>query len=217
MSDNEMWEALQDEELPDKFVERLDSDASIEEKRSAFDRLMERAKVVGPNKDKAKEFLAQDDSEPTEADEPTTLVGTMTAETAAVAAPSGHGHTTSVYAPGGMITSHSHTGSSITPSGPLWGTTTTSPTWVTPAPAMPKGVPTSAAKPKKVEQVPMPPKFTEKVLIAFLEEQEGMEDKLVWAAHLLAQHFEMRLEDGEIRLVMEFSLRDHYDNNPSED
>jgi hypothetical protein len=63
----------------------------------------------------------------------------------------------------------------------------------------------------------MPSKFTPKVLLAFLEENEGMEDGLVWAAHLLAEHFEMRLEDGEIRLVMEFSLRDHYGNNPSKD
>ncbi len=225
MSDNEMWEAMQDEELPekfdeapDRFVERLDSDATLEEKRSAFDRLMDRAISKGPNKKVAKEFLAADDAEYEEADatETGTLIGTMSSGTTAATAvthaayppytTSTHGHSTVM--PGGGMVGGGH----------VWAPTPTTPSWgtVPPAPV----TPTPAAKPGKakgVEQVPLPSKFTPKVLLAFLEENEGMEDGLVWAAHLLAEHFEMRLEDGEIRLVMEFSLRDHYGNNPSKD
>lgn len=65
------------------------------------------------------------------------------------------------------------------------------------------------------ETVTMPSRFTSKTLLAFLEENEGAEDELVWAAHLLAKSFEMRSEGGEIILVMEFSLRDYYGNNKS--
>lgn len=209
----ELWAAAMDEELPERYDEAPD-------KKTAFDRLMDRAISKGPNKAKAKEFLAEDDAEPSETEEPTSLVGTMTAETAAVASPSGYGHTSStVYAPGGIVSSpHTHTTVGTPSSSIPW----TSPATVYPAPGTgtmvwptsPPATPAAAPK-KKAAQVPLPSKFTEKVLVAFLEEREGMDDELVWAAHLLSEHFEMRLEDGEIRLVLEFSLRDHYDNNPA--
>ena len=220
MSDNEMWEAMQDEELPEKYdeepyrvVERLDSDASLEDKRMAWERLMDRARVAGPNKEKAKEFIDSDSDTETE-ESPRTIVGTMSSTSARPA-----------YTSGGIVGggSHSH-GTWVSPSSspPYSPIPSGVGTGVVPGGGMSWGVPGSKPAPAPVEKpakakdmIPMPPRFTEKVLLAFLEEEEGMDDKLVWAAHLLAQHFEMRLEDGEIRLVMEFSLRDHYDNNPS--
>lgn len=214
MSDNEMWEAMNEEAYPEEteaYKESLPSDASDEDKRAAWERLMDRAKVAGPNKDKAKEFLTEDDAEFTEVEGPS-LVGTMSTGTTTAAS-----ITHSSYPPY-LTETRSHTtvmpGGGVTwsPASPIW-----SPTPPASVPATPI---TPAAKPGRVEsvgQVPMPPKFTPKVLLAFLEENDGMEDGLVWAAHLLAQHFEMRLEDGEIRLVMEFSLRDYYGNNPSKD
>lgn len=110
----------------------------------------------------------------------------------------------SMFGPGGIYTSP--------PFAPTTTTTTTSP-WGTPLPA----VPPDPAKSKKNRFVRLPPRFTEKVLVAFVDEDDpDAATNVVWAAHLRPAAIELNSETGEMELVIRFSMEDHYDNNPED-
>lgn len=71
--------------------------------------------------------------------------------------------------------------------------------------------------PKKMTRnVLLPPKTTRKVLVAFLDEKEGEEDTIVWAAHLLLQDVSINMDEdpgSPDYMSMTFHLKDHYGNN----
>jgi hypothetical protein len=121
------------------------------------------------------------------------------------------GHSMSVtsggglFGPGGITTSP--------PFAPYPSTTTTTTGWGTTLPATPP----EKTKSKKNKHVRLPPRFTQKVLLAFVDEDDPDETtNVIWAAHLTPEQIEMRLEDGELRLHIDFSLEDHHDNNPED-
>ena len=104
------------------------------------------------------------------------------------------------FASGGVITT-----AVPGPGGTYWGTspsTTTVP------------VPTTT---KKSRMVNLPPKFTEKVLVAFIdEENEDDESNVVWAANLHPDLIEMVSEDGQLYLTIKLSMEDVYGNRKAD-
>lgn len=112
---------------------------------------------------------------------------------------------------------------------PTWTTVGTAPgggfitthpsttTW--PTPAIPGYPSTTGPKSKRRSTVRLPSRFTEKVLLAFLEEDQSEDEKndVVWAANLAVERVEMTLENGETKLVVVLSLEDKYGNNPDPD
>jgi hypothetical protein len=72
--------------------------------------------------------------------------------------------------------------------------------------------------PKRKKAVRLPRRFTSKVLLAFLNEEESDSEKDVeWAANLAVERVEMTLENGETKLVVVLSMEDIYGNNPEDD
>lgn len=78
--------------------------------------------------------------------------------------------------------------------------------------------PTKPAKSKKNRFVRFPARFTQKVLLAFLDPDEKDSSKdVVWAANLPVIDIELTMSDeGRQELVITLSLEDKYDNNPEE-
>ena len=120
-------------------------------------------------------------------------------------------HHSGPFASGGFIgTGPGYPHTAPLPSTFPWPTTTGTGTTFGPAtPAAP------AKKSLKDRMVRLPQRFTEKVLLAFLDEDEPDAKKdVVWAANLKVERVEMTLEGGETKLVVVLSMEDHYDNNP---
>lgn len=92
------------------------------------------------------------------------------------------------YGMGGIYTSP--------PFAPTYPSTTTYPITTT----------TAATPAKALGKVSLPPKFTQKVLVAFME---GEEDDIVWAKKLQAENISIE-SDGQIILTLR--LEDFYDN-----
>lgn len=75
-------------------------------------------------------------------------------------------------------------------------------------------------KKKKKRVVSLPPRFTRKVLLAFIDEDNPDDStNVVWAANLEPDVIEMSNSDGETYLTITLSLEDVYGNlkNPDED
>lgn len=121
--------------------------------------------------------------------------------------------------PSGTITS--------TPSGTLykWGT----PTGISsfpPSPTVPRGgvktpmmghTDESPSK-KKKRMVNLPPRFTEKVLIAFIDEENpDDESNVIWAANLEPDFIEMVHDGEDTYLQIKLSMEDVYGNRLAED
>ncbi len=119
-----------------------------------------------------------------------------------------HGH---LYSSGGIVGSPpGYTTTTGTSSTPHWIPSTFP---MVPAPTTP-----AAKKSSKDRFVRLPSRFTKKMLLAILDEEvEDGEDDVIWAANLMPEEFELRLEDGELKLHISFSLEDHYGNNDTED
>lgn len=67
--------------------------------------------------------------------------------------------------------------------------------------------------PAKIPSVSVPPKLTDKILVAFIDPDN--EEEIVWAAHLKPKDISIQLysdPEDEPRMTIEFSLVDHYDN-----
>lgn len=95
----------------------------------------------------------------------------------------------------------------------LSGGMLSSPGYVFPATATTRGgmlYPTESPN-KRRKTVPLPSRFTEKILLAFIDENDPDNDtNVLWAAHLKPEFIEMTSEHGETFLKLTLSLEDVY-------
>lgn len=76
----------------------------------------------------------------------------------------------------------------------------------------------ASAKSSKKRFVRMPPRFTDKVLVGFIDPEEKDPSKdVTWAANLPLIDAEMSMREGKMELVLTLSLEDIYGNNPKDE
>lgn len=126
---------------------------------------------------------------------PTTLTGSSV-YTASVAASSGTHGGSPGFTSGGWISP-----SYPTTATPSWGGTIST------------GTSGGAKMPARRKMVNLPPKFTNKVLVAVIDPDEEDEMKnVIWAAQLVPVNWEIRADGADGRLIVEFSLEDVHGN-----